>query len=359
MGASPVPVSDTGRLAAELEAAGWDGLAVGEAHGILPDPYPALALAAAHTTRLGLGTATAVPLRSPLLAASAMATVHALSAGRASFCVAPGDGAMKVLGREPMPVDGFAAYLGRLQGLLRGDAVDIEGSSVSLAQLAIIDDAYERPKPRLDVAATGERMITVAARTADGLAFAVGADPDRLAGLIARARDERAKAGLTPQPLGCFVQAAVIDADDSTGRDAIRGLVMTHARFSGYRGEAMAVVPRPDHDPIRRSVDAMDTTLRTGYRTLERGMGRNQVDFYPAGVVDDAFVDRFAIVGTAAECARRLRQIVDLGIERIYIGTRGVGADPDERNTVRIGREVLPLVRAGGTAARTPQTGDG
>jgi len=30
----------------------------------------------------------------------------------------------------------------------------------------------------------------------------------------------------------------------------------------------------------------------------------------------------------------------------VYIGTRGVGIDLEEVNTRRIGREVLPLVRA-------------
>ena len=33
MGASPVPSAETARFAREFEAAGWDGFAVGEAHG--------------------------------------------------------------------------------------------------------------------------------------------------------------------------------------------------------------------------------------------------------------------------------------------------------------------------------------
>ena len=63
MGATPVPVTRMGDFAKAFEAAGWDGLAVGEAHGLLPDPYAALAAAAAATTTLRVGTAVAVPLR--------------------------------------------------------------------------------------------------------------------------------------------------------------------------------------------------------------------------------------------------------------------------------------------------------
>ena len=65
MGATPVPVREIGRFAQEFEASGWDGLAVGEAHGLLPDPYTTLAVAAAATTTLKVGTAVAVPLRHP------------------------------------------------------------------------------------------------------------------------------------------------------------------------------------------------------------------------------------------------------------------------------------------------------
>ena len=36
---------------------------------------------------------------------------------------------------------------------------------------------------------------------------------------------------------------------------------------------------------------------------------------------------------------------LDLGIRRVYVGTRAVGVDLAERNAARIGREVLPLLR--------------
>src|SRR5919109_5277903 len=102
MGATPVPATEIGRLARAFEDSGWDGLAVGEAHGLLPDPYVLLGVAAAATTTLKIGSAVAVPLRHPLLAASAMASVQTISNGRARFCLGRGDGAVKVLQQKPM-----------------------------------------------------------------------------------------------------------------------------------------------------------------------------------------------------------------------------------------------------------------
>src|SRR5260370_32337429 len=44
------------RTAQEIEAAGWDGMLVGDSQNLSGDPYVSLALAAAATTRIGLGT---------------------------------------------------------------------------------------------------------------------------------------------------------------------------------------------------------------------------------------------------------------------------------------------------------------
>ena len=349
MGATPVPVAAIGRIARDLETSSWDGLCVGEAHAILPDPYAALAVAAAHTTKLKLGTAVAVPLRSPLLAASAMQSIQAISGGRAAFSVGRGDGAMKVMGREPMHVDDYARYLADLLRLLKGEEIEVEGSSVSMARMPVIDSSYEVPRPRIDVAATGPRMIAVAATIADGVSFAVGADVDRLKRGIDAAREARRAAELDPDGLmfGAYVQMAVTRPGDTSAQDAVRGLVLTHSRFSGFQGKALADVDAGDHGRISRAVEAMDRTLRTGHRTIAgaRGERANEVNFYPSNTVDDEFLQRFGIVGPPEVCAERLTAVVAAGIHRVYIGTRAVGIDPAETNSMRIGHEVLPLVR--------------
>src|SRR5438477_359714 len=132
MGANPVSVTETGEIARRLEADGWDGFAVAEAHGILPDPYAVLALAAFATTTLKLGTAVAVPIRHPILAAGAMATIQAVSGGRARFGVGRGDSAVKLLHQAPMKVAEVELYLSRLQGYLKREDVDIDGNLSSM-----------------------------------------------------------------------------------------------------------------------------------------------------------------------------------------------------------------------------------
>ena len=328
MGATPVPATEIGRLAREFEDAGWDGLAVGEAHGILPDPYVVLGAAAAATRELRLGTSVAVPLRHPLLAADAMATVQAFSGGRARFVIGRGDGAMKVLQRGPLPVAEFEDYLRALQGFLLGEDVEINGDVSSMSRLADIDPSLAVAKPDVSVAATGPRMIEVAARWADGIDFSVGADLDRLRRSIALAHEACERAGRDPATLslGCYLQIAATDGD-SDAAEAVRGLIITHARFSGnFSSRAAAVMER------------VLTAPRGGVARTGRP---GELDFYPKEALDDEAVRRFGIIGPADECAERLQEIVDLGLSNVYIGTRSVGVDLDEENTLHIGREVL------------------
>jgi 5,10-methylenetetrahydromethanopterin reductase len=333
MGATPVPATEVGRLAREFEESGWDGVALGEAHGILPDPYVLLGVAAQATTTLKLGTSVAVPLRHPLLAADAMATVQALSGGRARFVVGRGDGAMKVLQRGPMPVGEFEEYLRALQGFLRREEVEMGGAVSSMSRLDDIDPSLALPRPEVSVAATGPRMIAAAARWADGIDFSVGADVERLRGCIALAQGACEAAGRdrSSLALGCYLQLAVVDGDDGAAVEAVRGLIITHARFSGnFSSRAAAVMERV----LTASRGGVTRTGRPG-----------ELDFYPKEALDEEEVRRFGIIGAADECAERLQEIVDLGLRNIYIGTRSVGVDLDEENTLRIGREVLSRLR--------------
>ena len=264
MGADPVPVAEIGRIARELEDSGWDGLAVGEAHGILPDPYATLAVAAEATSTLKVGTAVAVPLRHPILAADAMTTVQGISRGRARFSVGRGDGAVKVLQQKPMPVAKFEEYIRRLQGFLRREDVEIDGSVSSMARLMDIDPSLDIEKPPVDIAATGPRTIELAARTADSISFSVGADAERLRRSIDLAWDACAEAGRDVDELGigCYVQMAVVDEDDESGLEAIRGVTLTHARFSGFEARPTEDVTSTEHREYRHAVETMEKVLR-------------------------------------------------------------------------------------------------
>jgi 5,10-methylenetetrahydromethanopterin reductase len=347
-GSTPVPYVDIGSFAQRLESAGWHGLCVGEAPGILPDPYVVLALAARATATLQLGTAVSVPIRHPIQAANAMAAVNGLAPARTmTFCLGRGDGAMKVLQRGPMRVAVFRSYVEDVRSYLHNDVVVTGDGQTTMARLRQVDPSAGSASPRIDVAATGPKMVSIAAAVADSVTFSVGADPARLRSCIQLLRDAGTdcEGDGAPLPYGCFVQLAVTgewqSADEA--RQAIRGLVMTHARFSAYGGRPLPDMSSADRDPTMAAVEAMEESLTAASSAAGPGVyGPGVVRSSPAQLSDD-FLDRFAIVGPPAYCAERLQELIELGVWRIVIGTTSVGET--EKNACLIADHVFPLVR--------------
>ncbi|WP_026926417.1 LLM class flavin-dependent oxidoreductase [Granulicoccus phenolivorans] len=343
LGGYPAPLTELGSIAARLESLGWDGLALGEGQGGSPDQYVCLTLAAQATRTLKIGSGASVPTRHPQITANAMATVNAVAGGRVVYSLGRGDGAMHQLGQDPMRLREFEQYVSRLQGYLRRETVDLAGFPSTISSLFERDAALDLPKPIVEISATGPKVVDLAARLGDGVTFSVGADVARLRGLIDQVRTTRAAAGLAEDGFrfSCYLQVAVGTGETLTrAREYIRGAVMTQSRFSALHGTPLPGISADDAAVVGRAV----TELGQAYRTHGQRWGGGGT-FYPKGVIDDDFVDRFAVVGSPEQCAEKLQPIIDLGFDRLVLITKGMGQDPQEENAARFAQEVIPLLR--------------
>ena len=113
-----------GPWAADREAEGWSGLAVGdhwymEGFGGCMHPFVALASAAAHTTTLGLSTAYANNLvRSPVELAQVALSLQVVSGGRFELGIGTGWASEELLGAG-LPFPSPAERVGRLEEAVR------------------------------------------------------------------------------------------------------------------------------------------------------------------------------------------------------------------------------------------------
>ena len=69
-----------------------------------------------------------------------------------------------------------------------------------------------------------------------------------------------------------------------------------------------------------------------------------------SAVLDDDFLDRFAVVGDPERCAERVLELAGLGLERFVITGATIDADRDQaRVAARLMRtELLPALRGAG-----------
>jgi 5,10-methylenetetrahydromethanopterin reductase len=338
-----------GRFAERLERDGFDGVAVVDSQNLSGDPYVALALAATATSRLGLATGVTNPYtRHPAATASSIASVQTLSGGRAVLGIGRGDSALAHLGLAPAPLSVFERYLRRLQGYLRGDDVpfadnaDTEVASVDALGLgdqptaSRIEWIANLPKVPLDVAASGPRVIGLAAVIADRITFAVGADVERLAWAIEVARTARRDAGLDPDGigLGAYVNVAV-HPDRAVARQLVAGGLSTLARFNVMHGTPVG--PYDDRSA------AMLTELHQRYDMNHHTQGGS----VQAATITPEFADRYAVLGDAAEVTTRLQDLVGLGLDKFVLMGVGRARGLDDESKVAYDAlvgEVMPAL---------------
>jgi 5,10-methylenetetrahydromethanopterin reductase len=308
-------------LARRAEKWGFTGLLVADSQNLTADIWVELALAGAATSSLRLGPGVTNPVtRQVAVTASAAATLQAETGGRATLGLAQGDSALSQLGLSRLSVKEFERALAELQGFLRGDEVQLDGTASAISWLA----GSELPKVPVHVAATGPRTIQAGARHAEGVDLTVGGEPERIRWGTATARE----AGPAELQVGAYVNVAV-DPDRERARQLVRGSAATLARFSA---EATSTAERLD-----------DPTFERLARDYQKDLhGQTAAAF--AQQLDDGFIDRFAASGRAEDVRGRLAELAACGLDRMIVVPCSLDTDPETllRSNELFAREVLP-----------------
>jgi 5,10-methylenetetrahydromethanopterin reductase len=327
----PLPGRAT-NLARLAESLGFATLLFPDSQNMAPEVWGQLMLAATATTkiRLGPGVSNSVT-RDPAVTASAALSLQVQSGGRALCGIGRGDSSVQRIGKQPDRLASFERYLASLQIYLSGGSVDRDGFASRIEWLR----AVNVPKVPVEVAATGVRVIEVAARHADRIAFAVGADIEHLAGAIDLARSAARAAGRDPATLrfGAFVNC-VVHADRAVARDAARGAVATFARFSAFAGSKLARLPLPLQNAARFLREHYDMRHHT------------EASAEHARALEDTFIDWYAITGPSEIVIARFKQLAALDLDFCHIvpGSSNIPRDVALASIRSLASEVLPAL---------------
>ena len=336
--------------AARLEEAGWSGFAMVDSQNLSGDVYVALTMAATATRRIGLGPGVTNPVtRQAATTAGAIASVQRVSDGRAVMAIGRGDSALAHLGRSPSRLDSFERYVVNLRRYLAGEEVPFADVEIADEAAAPLDELGLADAPRtsriawigdvprvpLEVAATGPKVIGIAARNADRVTFSLGADRDRLSWGIEIARRVRKDAGLEPDGIsyGAYVACACHPRIEAA-RELVRGGVTTHARFSVMHGQVAGPATEEQREVLAAVHHHYDMRAHT------------RSDSPQAAFVTPEFIDRFAIVGSPDRCIARFHELAEIGVSKFVLS--GVGARDADGIEARalFEREVLPALVA-------------
>jgi 5,10-methylenetetrahydromethanopterin reductase len=259
---------------AGLEAEDVRRLWVIDSQLAMKDVYAGLVVAAMNTTRIGLGTGvTNAVTRHPTVTANAINAVYELSGGRAILGLGAGDSALYGIGLKPQKVAEVEA------------AVAYFRSSIGSVPIYL--------------AVSQERMCGLAGRVADGAILMGPAQPD-----IVRRQVEWVRGGGRREVEICFIAPTSTDVEDVRSWASTQARLMTH------------------HKELPASLQRFRAEIEQAAETYDYSEHLATSAEHSAAVSDD-LVRALAVVGTAEECAARLRDLRECGVDTFIFPLAG------------------------------------
>lgn len=268
VGISPrQPFESWAAFTAELEREGVRRIWVIDSQLAMKDVYAGLIVAALNTNRVGLGTGvTNAVTRHPTVTANAFAALDEISHGRAILGLGAGDSALYGIGLKPQKV------------------AEVEEA------IAFFRSHLSSNIP-IFLAVSQQRMCELAGRVADGAIVMGPAQPD----MVRRQVEWIRTGGRTDCEIALL-------APTSTEIDDLRSWASTQARLLSHHKELPESVER-FREEIARSAEAYDFAEH-----LSTHAGHS-------AAISDELVRTLAVVGTAEDCAVRLRELRAVGVD--------------------------------------------
>jgi probable F420-dependent oxidoreductase len=299
-----------------------------DSHVLWQEPFVIYSQILANTERMIVGPMVTNPgTRDATVLASLFATLNEMFDGRTICGIGRGDSAMRYIGLKPKTLEATVESMDIIKRLVAGKKVAYNDKLLKIPWV---------PKNRWDLpmwgAGYGPRALATIGTYADGFILQL-ADPQILEWTMAAVREAAVDSGRDPDEIKiCVVAPAYVGDDLAHQRDELRwfgGMVGNHvADLVNRYGEDEAKVPKALSDYIR---------AREDYDYAHHGKAGNpSTDFVP-----DDIIDRFCVLGPAADHIAKLSMLRDMGVDQFGVYLMH---DSQEDTLERYGRTIIPAV---------------
>ena len=284
---------------------------------------PAAAACAAATAKVGIGIGVFNPYnRHPTLIAMEIGALDELAQGRARLGIGSGiASATERMGLSTeRPLAAVRDAIAIVRAMLAGEEVTYAGRVFSVQKVKLEYKAL-RPGLPLLMAARGEQALALCGKIADGLMISNMCPPDFTRRAVDIIRNAAREAGRQPP-------AQVVDQVVQYVPCAVRpDRAEAHRLAKETIGEML-----PGFWSLGQRVPAAKSALlRAGELSQDdfaAAVDRLRVGELPADVLDERFVDAFAIAGTAEDCLAQARRYRAAGATELVLTF--VGPQPEQ-----------------------------
>jgi probable F420-dependent oxidoreductase len=319
------PASRTVHLAKLAEQYGFSHVWTFDSHLLWQEPYVIYSQILAETRRIIVGPMVTNPAtRDWTVTASTYATLNEMYGNRTICGIGRGDSAVRVTNGAPTTLKTLRESIHVIRELANSRPVEYNGAQLQFPWST-------GSKLDIWVAAYGPLALKLTGEVGDGFILQL-ADLDIAEWMIKTVRDAAEAAGRDPMSIKFCVAAPMYIGDDwEHMRDQCRwfgGMVGNHVADIVAKYGDGGSVPKALTDYIKG---------REGYDYNEHGRaGNTHAEFVP-----DEIVDRFCLLGTAADHIEKLKALKAIGVDQFA----GYLQHDNKEETLRVyGETVIPAI---------------
>ena len=272
------------------------------------DVFVTLAADAIATSRIQIGPCVADPYtRIPAMLAVAIATLDELSGGRTLLTLGAGGSGFQQMHLERTRVNqALRETVLMIRSLFSGETVNFDGSLFKLSDAQLNLDV--RPDIPILIASRSPRNLELAGELADGAVIATYVSKEQLEFAIERVRHgaEKSARCLDDIRLVSWVYTSISE----DGQQAVENV----------RPFVTQALVNTSPDTYTTILHGFDEGL-PGFLMRCRQLGREGVEaaYRDRKYLTDEVIKRFSVAGTADDCIHKIREIISMGIDEIWL----------------------------------------
>ena len=323
------PVLEVVEWAKAVERHGYDILGISDSQSISRDVYVTLAHCATATSRVRLGSRVITPVtRHPAVAASAAATLAELAPGRTMIGIGSGDSAAYTIGARAVPLAELREYALTIRSLMTTGRAQYHGKTATFT--------WSRTRVPIYLAASGPRTLRLAGQVADGAVIRTGLMPEIIRDSIEQVRVGALEAGRDPAEIDLWWWPDVnLGPSYAEAVEEIKtSLAMAGNHLTRFTSEGK-------HVPSELLPRLGTLAERYAFGEHARPGSANCRLITELGLVD-YLAERFAIVGTPAECVKKIERAIEAGARQFWMS---IHFDDKFRLLRDFAEQVIPAFR--------------
>ena len=316
-----------------IDGCGVEMIGTADTSFIYGDAYVRATLIAQHAKNALVGIHPTNPItREPQIMTGFLASIDAMTSGRAFMDIASGDSAVYNIGYKAATRARIEDYVTCIRELLE------TGESTYQGRPQRIRWHKEAVKPNIPITlcAEGPRTLHLGGRIFDGVIAGTGVLPEVIKDTIARVGAGAESEGRDPDSVDVwFTTRSSLNEDREKAITGIHASVSSILNHSMRFGLANKNVPGQFLDKVQEYVDGYEL-----YDHVLQG-GRNPQRMADLGLTDYA-MDRFALAGDAKDWIERISAIADAGGTNIWFSVEPGPIEKQIHYMKMFEREILP-----------------